>query len=91
VGVGSWLVHTDESLAFFTGNDFFSGAALIIICGIVIFFITVLGIGGALLQIRVLLVLVSLRIMGRGLLVWNLAGMVVYMVSEDRGREIIKY
>ncbi len=66
IGVGSWLVHTGESLDFFTGNEFFSGAALIIICGIAIFFITALGIFAAILQNRVLLIAVSNKRIGGG-------------------------
>lgn len=59
VAIGSYLVHTGNSLSFFTGNHFFSGAAILIICGIAVFLITALGIGGAFCQSKAILAFVS--------------------------------
>ena len=58
VGLGSYLVQSKMSLSFFMGSNFFSGAILIIISGISVFFITGIGICGAISQRRMLLVVV---------------------------------
>lgn len=59
IGLGSYLVHTGNSYDFFTGNHFFSGAAILIICGIVVFLITGVGIAGGILTNKFLMYIVS--------------------------------
>lgn len=61
MGIGSWLVHTGHSFSYFTGSHFFSGAAILIICGIAIFIITGCGIAGAIFRIKFILYIVSSR------------------------------
>lgn len=59
IGVGSYLIHSGNSLSTFTGNHFFSGAAILILCGIVVFIITAVGIAAAFFQLKFVLYLVS--------------------------------
>jgi hypothetical protein len=59
IAVGSYLIASGNSFEALTGNHFFSGAALLIICGIAVFFITGAGIVGAFFQWRPVLYIVS--------------------------------
>lgn len=59
IGIGSWLVHTGNTFSVFIGNDFFSGAAILIMCGIIIFLITAFGIVAGMLEKKLLLYIVS--------------------------------
>ena len=59
IGGGSYLVHTGSNLDFFTGSQYFSGAVIIIVAGIITVLITIVGIVGAILLNKFLLGLVS--------------------------------
>lgn len=59
IGVGSWLIATDDNYSFITGSGIVSGASLLIIAGIVTVIICAAGIFGAIFKLRPILVVVS--------------------------------
>ena len=59
LGVAIWLLVTGADYSFFTDNRIVSGAALLIIAAVVTFVICIIGILGAALKWRPMLVVVS--------------------------------
>ena len=57
--IGIWAIVEDQNYSFVTGNNIVSGAAILIAAGIITFIICVVGILGALLKLRPLLLVVS--------------------------------
>lgn len=55
IGVGGWLAATHNDFSLFTGSNYFSGAILLIVAGVVVFFITLVGIAGAFFQHKYIL------------------------------------
>ena len=60
LGVGIYLQVVGNNFAFLTGNSFVTGAALLIICGVVTVVVTGLGVLGGIGLWRPLLVIVSI-------------------------------
>ena len=59
IGVGSWAIARGDTFSFVTGSNVFSGAALLIVAGIVTVLICATGIFGAIFKLRPILVIVS--------------------------------
>ena len=57
--IGIWAIVEDQNYSFVTVNNIVSGAAILIAAGIITFIICVVGILGALLKLRPLLLVVS--------------------------------
>jgi hypothetical protein len=57
VGVGAWLLATGSAFSFLFNSNIIGGAALIVICGGVTFIIAAVGVIGAILQWRPVLVI----------------------------------
>lgn len=55
IAVGSWLAATHNDFSAFTGSSYFSGAVLLIVAGVVVFFVTLVGIAGAFFQHKYIL------------------------------------
>ncbi len=62
IGVGSYLVNQGHDLNFFTGNRVITAAVLLIVCGVILFLITALGVAAAFFQHKLGLYIV--RILG---------------------------
>ena len=60
IALGAYLIASGHSFAFFTGSEFFSGAAILIVCGIVVLIVTLVGLIGAFFNHRLFLYIVSM-------------------------------
>lgn len=60
--IGIWAIVEDQNYSFVTGNNIVSGAAILIAAGIITFIICVVGILGALLKLRPLLLVYALAV-----------------------------
>ncbi len=59
LAIGIWAVVAESDFSFITGNEIASGAALLIVSGIVTIIICLVGIFGGIFKARPLLVVVS--------------------------------
>ena len=62
VGVGGWLLGTNNALSFLFGSNIIGGAALIVICGGVTFIIAIVGVIGAIFQLRPILLIFAIAL-----------------------------
>ena len=62
IGVGGYLLGTSNSLNFLFNNNIIGGAALIVICGGVTFIIAIIGVIGAIFQLRPVLLIFAIAL-----------------------------
>jgi tetraspanin-7 len=98
VGVGAWLLATGSAFSFLFNSNIIGGAALIVICGGVTFIIAAVGVIGAILQWRPVLVIfaacltviIILEIVG-AILGFVFRGVVEQQFNESVTRAIQEY
>ena len=58
ISAGIHLLATNGAFSLFIGSNFFFGAALLLICGIAVFVVSIVGVAGAYIQRKRILIIV---------------------------------